>query len=315
MKNKQFDTPILLIAFNRPETTCHVFEQIRKIKPSKLYIFLDAPRNEFESDIDLVETCKVLLDDSQINWPCKVQRWLADDNLGQAIGISSAITWAFESTERLIILEDDCLPNLSFFEFCQTMLTKYENNERIMHISGTCYQNGGLSGDENHFYSMVNHIWGWATWKRAWNKYDFWMEQFPEMKRSKKIQQIFGNAAIGKYWHDRFDQVYNETKKRSWDDQWQYTLFENYGLAVVPNVNLISNIGIQSRSDGLPAAFHFTETKSWRNENTHAQLIQEKRYYAHFTHVMGVENPSVIVKTFLRFLTFLRIRMAKSVFR
>ncbi|UON83583.1 hypothetical protein MUK70_01010 [Dyadobacter chenwenxiniae] len=115
MDNKLFDIPILLIVFNRPETTCLVFEQIRKLKPARLYLFSDAPRNSNLEDTHLVEVCRYLIDDSQIDWDCQVERWFPETNMGCALGISSAISWAFESSEQLIVLEDDSLPHPSFF--------------------------------------------------------------------------------------------------------------------------------------------------------------------------------------------------------
>ncbi|TLV03233.1 hypothetical protein [Dyadobacter luticola] len=279
MNTKAFDIPVLLITFNRPETTCHVFEQIRKIKPAKLYIFSDAPRAEKPDEAELVETCRVMMDDSQINWDCEVERWFSEVNMGKAVGISSAITWAFETTEQLIILEDDCLPHPTFFTFCKFMLEKYQSNDRIMHVSGTHWDKKFKTEQADHFFSRIGHIWGWATWKRAWNKYDFWMERFPEMLHQRKIQKIFGDASIADYWNERFNKVYQEEKKESWDYQWQYTLFQNYGLAAVPNVNLISNIGLRPNQEaGEQQEYQFYETKVWRNMKTDVKLTIDDAY-------------------------------------
>ncbi|NIJ53854.1 nucleotide-diphospho-sugar transferase [Dyadobacter arcticus] len=283
MDKKLFDIPILLITFNKPEITCHVFEQIRKIKPSKLFLFSDAPATEDSHEAELVETCRYLLDDSQINWPCKVERWFPETKIGNAIGIPSAITWAFETCDKLIILEDDCLPHPTFFAFCKFMLDKYESNDRVMHISGTHRHEKSKINHADHFFSRVGNLCGWATWKRAWNKYDFWMELLPEMKSEKKIQKIFGDAEVAKYWHDRFDTVYEEKKKHTWEYQWQYTLFQNDGLAVVPNVNLVSNIGIDdNESEQLQNSYNFNETKAWKNLNTDATLSIDNAYEIHY---------------------------------
>jgi hypothetical protein len=274
-----FDVPILLIAFNRPETTCHVLEQIRKIKPSKLYIFSDAPASHNEEEIDLVDTCRHLLHESQINWNCKVERWYPESNIGSAIGIPSAISWAFETCDQLIILEDDCLPHPTFFPFCKFMLDKYQNNERIMHISGSQGNRETRIDHVDHFFTRVGNTCGWATWKRAWLKYDFWMEQLPEMKKQRKIQKIFGNAEIAEYWHERLDKVYEETKKHTWEHQWQYTLFQNYGLATVPNVNLVSNIGITDSAYQYDYdTTQFSETKPWKNLQTAVNLSIDNAY-------------------------------------
>lgn len=279
MNTTPFNIPVLLITFNRPETTCHVFEQIRKLKPASLYIFSDAPRLDKPDEADLVEMCRCLVDESQINWECKVERWYSEVNMGNAVGISSAITWAFETCEKLIILEDDCLPHPSFFTFCKFMLDKYQSNERVMHVSGTHWDKKFKINQADHFFSRIGHIWGWATWKRAWNKYDFWMEQFPEMKHQRKIQKLFGDIEIANYWHERFDRVYNEERKKTWDYQWQYTLFQNYGLAAVPNVNLVSNIGLEP-GQGVDdqREYQFYETKVWKNMKTDVRLTIDDSY-------------------------------------
>jgi hypothetical protein len=282
MDKKLFDIPVLLITFNRPETTCHVFEQIRKLKPSRLYIFSDAPRNGLPEELELVDTCRCFFDESQINWECKVERWLAETNMGSALGISSAISWAFETCEKLIILEDDCLPHPTFFTFCKSMLDRYSTNDRVMHVSGARWNEEVNMRGPDHFFSLVGNISGWATWKRAWNKYDFWMEQLPEIKNQMRAQRLFKNTDIAKYWQEKFDEVYGETKKHTWSIQWQYTLFKNYGLAAVPNVNLISNIGLEDayfnpkRDTELTHSFY--ETKNWKSTGSNVEVRANDQY-------------------------------------
>ncbi|MCF2487398.1 hypothetical protein [Dyadobacter sp. CY347] len=242
MNKKLFDIPVLLITFNRPETTCLVFEQIRKLKPTHLYLFSDAPRLDHIDDVDLVETCRCLLNDSQIDWPCQVERWFPETNMGCALGVSSAISWAFESSERLIILEDDYFPQPDFFSFCKSMLEMYRDNERIMHISGAHRSEKLEANDADHIFSLIAETGGWATWKHAWEKYDFWMEQLSDMKSQNHIQRLVRDKHISKYWYERFDQVFEDGKKQNWEVQWQYTLFKNYGLAVVPSTHLVKDI-------------------------------------------------------------------------
>jgi hypothetical protein len=294
MDIKQFDTPVLLIAFNRPETTYHIFEQIKRVRPSRLYIFQDALRNE--DDRETSDVCKRLLDESQINWKCHVERWSPESNLGLAVGITSAITWAFETCERLIILEDDCLPHPSFFTYAQHMLDKYENNYRIMHISGTAIQQPREMPAGDHFFSRIGHVSGWATWKRAWAKYDFWMEGFPEMVKERKLQKLFGDANLAKYWQQQFEDVYARQKKHTWTFQWQYSMFENYGLAVVPNVNLISNLGVETPTFNSGLDTYFKETKAWKSMETTAHLTLDSWFEAHMKNGSSYRKPSVMLQ-------------------
>lgn len=308
MNTKLFDIPVLLIMFNRPETTCHVFEQIRKLRPAKLYIFSDAPRDGLIEEAELVETCRYLIDESQINWDCRVERWYPESNMGQAIGVSSAITWAFETCEKLIILQDDCLPHPTFFTFCKFMLEKYYTNDRVMHISGTRWDDEFSIKHTDHFFSLIGHVWGWATWKRAWNKYDFWMEQFPEMKSQKKIQRLFGNVDIAKFWQDRFEEVYQQHTKKTWDYQWQYTLFEHYGLAALPNVNLVSNIGFERGNFGVRhTEDHFCETKMWQAIPGSVQLSINRTYEQLYANKRFLFKPKLRTRIVNRFKQMLQI--------
>ena len=242
MNNNSFDVPILLLAFNRPETICNVFDQIRKIRPETLYIFSDEAREDHPTDRDLVDTCRLLLQESQINWPCKVERWYPDAHFGKAVGVSSAISWAFETCDRLIILEENCLPHPTFFTYCQDLLDKYKSNQRVMHISGLKRSGEQVEGNFDHSFIHIGDICGWATWKRAWNKFDFWMELFTEAESGKTVKKLLGDGSAAKYWNDKFCETYLQEKKTSWYYQWQFALFVNNGLAAIPNVNLITNI-------------------------------------------------------------------------
>jgi hypothetical protein len=307
MDKKLFDVPVLLISFNRPETTCLVFEQIRKLRPSHLYVFSDAPRKDTPEDIDLVETCRYLVDDSQIDWECKVERWFPDSNMGCALGISSAITWAFETCTQLIIMEDDCLPHPSFFTFSKSMLDMYKGNDRIMHISGTLLNEDLKTSNSDHFFSLIGNTGGWATWKRAWNKYDFWMEQLPEMKNQKRIQSLIRNANTLKYWLQRFDEVYAEEKKQNWEVQWQYTLFKNYGLAVVPNTNLISNIGYMIPELAYQHASHpVLENKNLKEIYPGGMALRGEFEKEHIQILLPKRN-SFSARVFYKFISFLRL--------
>ncbi|MCE7066599.1 hypothetical protein [Dyadobacter sp. CY326] len=302
MNKVLFDIPVLLIVHNRPETTYHVFEQIRNIKPAKLYIFSDAPKEGKLGDADLVETCRCLMADAQINWECMVERWYPTAHMGWAIGVSSAITWAFETCEKLVILQDDLLPHPSFFTFCKTMLDKYEADAHVMHVSGTCWEECSETNQADHSFSLIGHVWGWATWKRAWSKYDFWMEQLPEMKNKQTLKGLFGDTDTVKYWHDRFDQVYEQLTKRSWDYQWQYTLFQHNGIAVVPNVNLVSNIGFERSNYGIKLPEHYiSETAAWQAAPKNVQTSMDSAPELLYTKKRDHSKPGLRTRIVTRF--------------
>ena len=240
-----FSTPILFIIFNRPDTTKRVFETIRKTKPAKLYIAADGPRLNKEREVELCERTRQVTE--VIDWPCEVYRKYSDSNLGCKMGVSGAITWFFDNVEEGIILEDDCLPNLSFFYFCQELLNKYRNIEKVKMISGDNFQFGKKYGDASYYFSNFPSIWGWATWRRAWKEYDIDMENYPDFKKNNRIARIFKDKKVRRYWLNFFDKLYNN-RIDTWDGQWVYSIYSNNGIAILPNVNLISNIGFNENA-------------------------------------------------------------------
>jgi len=240
--NNGLATPILLIIFNRPDTTEKVFNEIKKIKPKKLFVSADGPRENKPGEKEKCLATRKIID--QVDWECEVYKKYSDVNLGCKLGVSSGIDWFFKNVEQGIILEDDCLPAQSFFKFCEELLEKYKNNDKIMMISGDNFQNGRQRGDGSYYFSKFSHIWGWATWRRAWEHYSVNMEGYPKFKQDKKINAIWNKKYIRKYWTNIFDQVY-ENKIDTWDYQWAFSIWKMDGLCVIPNYNLISNIGFR----------------------------------------------------------------------
>ncbi|MEK7568566.1 MAG: nucleotide-diphospho-sugar transferase [Patescibacteria group bacterium] len=240
-----FPVPILFVVFNRPDTTKRVFEVIRKIKPSKLYIATDGPRMNREDESKLCEDTRMVTEN--IDWACEVHRKYSDQNLGCKKGVSSAITWFFDNVEEGIVLEDDCLPDQSFFSFCQELLGKYRNIDKVKMISGDNFQFGKKYGDASYYFSNFPHIWGWATWRRAWREYDIDMKTYPEFKKRNRIAQIFEDKRVQKYWLNLFDRLY-DNKIDTWDGQWVYSVYNNNGVVILPNVNLVSNIGFDENA-------------------------------------------------------------------
>jgi hypothetical protein len=232
-----FTTPILFLIFNRPETTKLVFEKIRQQKPSTLFIASDGPRESKRGEVLICDECrKIVL--NGIDWPCEVKTLFRQENLGCGRGVSSAITWFFDHVEEGIILEDDVLPNKSFFAFCSAMLTRFKDDENIMHISGNNFQLSQV-GTNSYYLSKLPHSWGWATWRRAWRKFDFELNSFNE----EHVNSYFNYATIDNFWHTMFKNTKYELHQHVWDYQWTFTVFHHGGLCVLPQFNLVTNIG------------------------------------------------------------------------
>ena len=272
MKNNPFNTPILFLIFNRPEPTFKVFEIIRSIKPMNFFIAADGPRTNKIEETRRCEEARSII--SQIDWDCQLKTIFRKKNLGCKSAVSSAITWFFEHVEEGIILEDDCLPDLSFFGFCQELLNYYRHDERIMMISGDNFQRGQIRGEGSYYFSKYCHIWGWATWRRAWKNYDVSMTSYPLFRSSNQIENVFENTDEQRYWLECFDRTFRG-EIDTWDYQWVYTIFKNSGLSVIPNTNLVKNIGFDSRATHTSNRFEqLNEMQSFSIEEiTHPTFI------------------------------------------
>jgi len=240
MENK-FDIPILLLVFRRPEVTNKLWAEIKKIKPAKLYIGCDGPRKNIAGEAEKVLEVKNIFKD--INWDCEVKTYFQEENKGSRVAESLAMNWFFDNVDEGIILEDDCIPAPDLFKYCQEMLEYYRYDERIMIISGSNFQFGNVRGEGSYYFSKFPNTWGWATWKRAWKSYDVDLKDFPQFKKSKIISLVTENKTAQTYFLDHLKAVY-EKKIDAWDAQILFMLWANNGLGVVPNTNLVTNIGV-----------------------------------------------------------------------
>lgn len=238
------NTAVLLILFNRSDTALQVLERIKHAGVKRLYLFSDGPRSSKPGEAEtLIQVQNEILE--AINWDCKVFTRFEKENKGPRYAIGNGINWFFEQEERGIIFEHDCLPNPSFFQFCEELLEYYAEDERIMHISGNNFQFGQKRGDGDYYFSRLNHIWGFATWKRAWKHYDVEMKDYPLFKEQGAFQSLFANKRMQKIWEGILDKTHQK-QLETWDYQWTFSLWKNNGLAILPNINLVSNIGFDA---------------------------------------------------------------------
>lgn len=240
------NSPVLFLTFNRLDTTKKVFEVIKQVKPPKLYLASDGARVNKSGEKEIVESVRNFLLNN-IDWQCEVKTLFREQNLGCGKAVSSAINWFFENEEMGIILEDDCLPSISFFRFCDELLIRYKDDERIMHISGDNFQDGISRGDGSYYFSQISHVWGWAAWRRAWKLYDFEMKSLNKFINYKIYKNVWKQNKVRKYWLKQFKKV-SLGKINTWDYQWNYCLIVNNGLSVLPNINLVENIGFNSEA-------------------------------------------------------------------
>lgn len=239
MNNYQLATPVAFIIFNRPEIQRKAFEKIREARPTKLFVIADGARPERVGEIDKCRQCRTIVD--EVDWECEVMTNFSEVNLGCKDRVSTGLDWVFSLVEEAIILEDDCVPDSSFFRFCEEMLWKYRENEQIMMISGSNFLKEMHREKFSYRFSIFSDIWGWATWKRAWKHYDIEMKQWPRFHQEGVLYDLMP-AFYAKIWEETLQHVYQD-KINSWAYRWTFAGFLKKGLSVAPNVNLVSNIG------------------------------------------------------------------------
>lgn len=230
------NTPVLFLIFNRPNTTAKVFATIQQAKPPRLYIAADGPRVDRKEEADLCNKTRAFVLNA-IDWECEVHTLFRETNLGCGLAVSEAITWFFSREEMGIILEDDCVPAPSFFDFCEILLYKYQYEERVMMISGLNVLGDVCEFKVDYFFTRMPHVWGWASWRRAWIFYSLKFDGYDQ-----KVFKRFSNKILQKYFFSITDSIL-KGKTDTWDVQWVYAILKYDGLCVSPTKNLIKNIG------------------------------------------------------------------------
>ncbi|MEY3402772.1 MAG: hypothetical protein RLZZ86_2388 [Cyanobacteriota bacterium] len=261
-------TPVALFIFNRPDTTKRVFEAIRQAKPPKLLVIADGPRADRPGEAEKCAAARAIIEG--VDWECEVLTNYSDVNLGCGKRVSTGIDWVFDQVEESIILEDDCLPNPSFFKFCELMLEQYRHDQRIMSISGTNYLGTWKSSIQSYYFSYYGGIWGWASWARAWKYFDYEMKLWKESEVHSLMRDILGTE---KEYRNR-KKVFSETfegKKNTWDYQWHFARLVQSGLSIVPTVNLISNLGFSE--DSTNTINKYSEVSNLKTQNMKFPLI------------------------------------------
>jgi len=240
MQDLNYKIPILFVIFNRPETTAITFEAIKKVKPQKLYIAADGARQEVEEDILKCKRTRDII--QKIDWNCEVKTLFRNENLGVVKGVISAIDWFFANEDHGIILEDDCLPSDSFWLYMQILLNYYKENEEVMHISGSNFIDTQKLNTSIYF-SYFGSCWGWASWRRAWKKYDL---NLIENVSEKDYLEILKKVSITTKHYNYFKNHLNYHRTGNdniWDWRWTFCIWFYNGIVINPKYNMIKNIG------------------------------------------------------------------------
>ena len=243
-------SPVALFMFRRPDTTARVLEAIRAARPPLLLVVADGPRTDRPDDAPACAATRALIDG--VDWPCEVRREYAAANLGCRRRVASGLAWVFGQVPEAIILEDDCVPDSTFFAFCDQLLERYRGDPRVAQISGANNQKGRRRGAHSYFFSRYNNVWGWASWRRVFDLYDPDMRRWPELRDSNWLGGVLDDQRMVRFWTQQFQAVY-EGRIDTWDYQWIYCTWLHSMLSLVPNRNLVRNIGFGAGASHTPA--------------------------------------------------------------
>lgn len=305
MSDWKLKSPLVFLVFNRPETTIRVFEEIRRVRPPKLLVVADGPRVNRPGEAEQCKAVRAIID--TVDWPCEVLNNYADTNLGCKRRVSTGLDWVFTTVEEAIILEDDCLPHPTFFRFCEELLERYRDDERICMISGDNFQQGKRRIQDSYYFSRYTHIWGWASWRRAWKHYDINMDVWPEIRDRGWLCEILHNKRVTSYWRNIFERVYKD-EIDTWDYQWLFACWVQNGLSILPNVNLVSNIGfnIKATHTSTQDKFGNMKTEPMIFPLTHPLFILRNAQADRYTETQHYFITSLFFKALKKFLDIWR---------
>lgn len=240
------DISVLFIIFNRPDSTFKVFERIRQAKPQRLFIAADGPRSGRVRDAELCIQARSVV--NKIDWDCEVQTLFREENVGCKYGPSTAIDWFFQHVEEGIILEDDCVPDLTFFLYCQELLKKYRDNPKILSISGFNFGYSPDNPEASYAFTRYMNMWGWATWRRSLKLVDYEVKEWDKINQVLFLHKATRESLLDfdwkwiKDWRRTFNDLIHKNVD-AWDYYWMYAGFKYKMLSIFPSRNLVHNIG------------------------------------------------------------------------
>lgn len=244
-------TPVVLLLYTRPDTTRALAEIVAAARPPRVLVVADGPRSGDADDAARCEETRAVV--AETDWGCEVVMNYADENLGLKRRVETGLDWAFDTVDEAIVLEDDCLPHPTFFPFCEELLARYRDDSRVLSISGNNFAAGPDERGLSYRFSRYPHIWGWATWRRAWRQYDPALATWPELRRGGWLEELLGDPQAVQYWSYMFERCHAEGY--TWDYAWVFASWVAGGLSAVPNRNLVTNVGFRADATNTHAEF------------------------------------------------------------
>ena len=311
---------VLMLVFNRPDVTEQVFQAVRNARPPRLYVAADGPRPGRSQDEET--TAKVREVFKQVDWPCEVHTRFLTENLGCRNAVSSAIDWFFSKEEQGIVLEDDVLPSPAFFSYCDTMLERYKHDERVFSVVGNNLVEPWYQHPESYFFSKVFFVWGWASWRRAWQHYDVNMAAWPSTGlQVNALPYKPGQKLHHAYWDLVFDLAF-KNQISTWDHQWTFAHWENNAVCVTPANNLVRNIGFgadATHTSGSDPEYvkRLQVAQQFVPGSSSPAVVDNRRYYEHMSRiVLGISVITWVRLSLRRFPTiFAQLKKISNMLR
>lgn len=275
--------PVALMIFNRPDTVRAVMRVLAAVRPDELFVVADGPRADVIGEAQRCSEARAVA--TSVTWPCTVRTCFSPSNLGGPTRFSTGLAWVFDQTDRAVILEDDCMPDISFFRFCSELLDRFANQPRVGMISGDNFQFGRQRTTDSYYFSRYTHIWGWATWARAWRHFDLTMAQWPAYRRSGLMSDWIPTSRERAFWIEKFDRVHDKSSIH-WDYAWTFACWSQGMLTVLPARNLVSNVGFGAAATNThDASSRFARLEAMRLEFplAHPQSMNPNRQADAFT--------------------------------
>ena len=255
-----FKTPILILVYNRSKNLNKLINLLRKIRAKNIYVSFDGPKKN-QTDIDKCNNVKKNIEN--IDWKCNLYKNFLNTNNGCKLGVSKGLEWFFSKVDRGIIIEDDCKPSQDFFIFSEWALIKYKKKNKIGGITGNNFLKNKINITETFYYSKYAHCWGWATWRRTWEKYDKDIKFWKRYKSSKSWNNYFSHNIEKRYWEKIFNNVYNKMLD-SWAYPWMLGIWKNNQLIITPKKNLVLNVGFSRDATHTNSRFHNFQYKTFK---------------------------------------------------
>lgn len=249
----QLEVPVAVIVFRRPDVTRRVFAAVSAARPKRLFLIADGPRADRPDEPSRCEEVREIV--TAVDWPCQVETNFAEQNMGLDSRVVSGLDWVFSQVAEAIILEDDCLPDPSFFRFSSELLERYRDWHQIGFITGFNPLEKSFPFQYSYYFAPTTNIWGWATWRRSWQKYDSEMQSWPAVKEAQLLALLFPDRRAVAHWTEIFERMYHGKGPDTWDYRWAYTCWTRNWINIVPRRNLVQNIGfgIDATHTSIPA--------------------------------------------------------------